>query len=179
MNKEIWKDVVGYEGFYKVSSLGRIKSLPRTWISGNGKLQSKPESIIKQFIVRGYYQVALTVNGITKQFKAHRLELIAFKPNLENKKMGNHKDGNKLNNHLDNLEWATPSENCKHAYDTNLKNPLIGSMHQNSKPVINLETGIYYDTLTEAAISKNINICTLSAMLTGRNPNRTSFKYCA
>lgn len=108
--EEIWRDVLGYEGFYKISNLGRLMSLNRTDKKGSN-------IIMKPYQSRGYFQVNLKVKGIRKMKHIHRLIAIAFIPNPENKPHINHIDGNKGNNSMSNLEWCTPQENVRHAYD--------------------------------------------------------------
>ena len=71
--------------------------------------------------------VSLVHKGVTKQKRVHRLMCEAFIPNPENKPYVNHKDGDKTNNHIDNLEWSTPSENMQHAIKTNLQDRSAGS----------------------------------------------------
>ena len=105
MKKEIWKDVVGYENLYQVSNLGNVK---RT-------------HLLKPNIDRkGYYFVNLSKNGIVKCCRVHQLVARAFISNTTNKLEVNHKDGNKLNNSVDNLEWSTHLENMRHALKNNL-----------------------------------------------------------
>ena len=106
---EIWRDIKNYEGIYEVSNLGRIKSISR-----NGTI--KENRILKPNKVMGYSQVGLQKYGTRKHKKIHRLVAEAFIPNPENKKEVNHKDGNKANNCVDNLEWVTTSENQLHSY---------------------------------------------------------------
>ena len=106
---EIWRDIKNYEGIYEVSNLGRIKSISR-----NGTI--KENRILKPNKVMGYSQVGLQKYGTRKYKKIHRLVAEAFIPNPENKKEVNHKDGNKANNCVDNLEWVTTSENQLHSY---------------------------------------------------------------
>jgi hypothetical protein len=108
MEKEIWKDIPNYENKYQVSSLGRVKSLKC------GNLLSD------RLTDRGYNTAVLYLNGKPKTFKVHRLVAFAFIDNKENKPFINHKDGNKLNNRIDNLEWVTHSENIRHAYSMGL-----------------------------------------------------------
>lgn len=107
---EIWKSVNGFEGLYMVSNLGRIKSLPRNGTRKNG-------SILKPAIRGNYLFVRLTGNRLDKKCSVHRLVAEAFIPNPSNKPLVNHKDGNKLNNNANNLEWCTQSENMIHARD--------------------------------------------------------------
>lgn len=106
---EIWKPVVGYEG-YEVSNLGRVRSFKH----GRERIMKLTSN------GRGYMQLELCRNGEIKHHTVHRLVAQAFIPNPENKRDVNHIDGNKLNNHIENLEWATPHENNLHAYKTGL-----------------------------------------------------------
>lgn len=94
---------------YHVSNFGRTKSFYK------GKVK-----ILKPLFVRGYLHVALYFGGKPKHFQVHRLVAQAFISNPDNKPQVNHIDGNKLDNYVGNLEWATQSENTKHAYDTGL-----------------------------------------------------------
>jgi hypothetical protein len=111
---EIWKSVIGYEGYYEVSNYGSIR---------NSKLKILKPSIWGA----GYRTIKLSKNNIKETFTLHRLIAIAFIPNPENKPTINHKDGIKLNNNINNLEWVTFSENNKHALCTGLrKSPWIG-----------------------------------------------------
>lgn len=109
---EIWKDIYGFEGHYQISSLGKIKSLPRTIIHSNGFVQRIKERILKTQIRRKGYEEA----RLAKSYRVvHRLVAIAFIPNPLNKPEVNHKNGIKHDNHVGNLEWATPHENAIHA----------------------------------------------------------------
>lgn len=109
MEKEIWKDILNFEGEYQISNLGRVKSLPRF-------KKRKEEKILKiSKGKRGYYSIVLWKNQKSKTFTIHRLIACHFIPNPENKREVNHIDANKLNNNLSNLEWVTPKENSIHA----------------------------------------------------------------
>jgi hypothetical protein len=128
-NIEIWKDVVDYEGLYKISNFGQVKSCDRIYVYPNGK-KKKYKGKIKKICEtgkrknsnQGYLCTRLTnQNNKDKCELIHVLVARAFIQNPENKPTVNHKDGNKHNNNLENLEWATYSENNKHAYDNNLK----------------------------------------------------------
>lgn len=119
---EIWKDIKGYEGYYQVSNFGRVKSLARVVIGKNNRKYDIKEKIVKSRIHQnGYLFVHLCKNGKKKHLSIHRLLAQAFIPNLENKPEVNHKDGNKENNRVENLEWATSKENVHHAFRTGLK----------------------------------------------------------
>lgn len=102
---EIWKDVEGYEGLYQISSKGRVKSL------GNGSSGNSKEKILKGLNDKyGYLQVNLYKEGKQKTFKVHRLVAKAFLDNPYNLPQVNHKDEDKTNNCVDNLEWC----NCEY-----------------------------------------------------------------
>jgi len=131
MNQEVWKSVIGYEGLYEVSNLGRIKSLPKTWICGNKKSKrSKPETILKQtYCTNKYLQVWLSKNKVSKLYMVHRLVAENFLLNLENKKTVNHINGIKDDNTVENLEWNTIQENLNHALINNLRVFAKGEKH--------------------------------------------------
>ena len=133
MENEIWKDVVGYEGLYQVSNLGKLKSLKKTIIKSKGGKFSYPEKIMKTKFDKNYERVGLSKNGVKKYFLVHRIVAIAFLNNLNNKKTVNHINGVKSDNRVQNLEWNTLSENIKHAFDTKLKIPIMGEKHYSTK----------------------------------------------
>jgi hypothetical protein len=111
---EVWQPIIGFED-YEVSTLGNIRSL-RTFYRSE-PIQLK-QTVSKQ---RGYPVVRLSYAGFIKTIPVHRLVAEAFNDNPDNKPEVNHKDGNKLNNKADNLEWSTYSENLQHAYNTGLR----------------------------------------------------------
>lgn len=120
---EIWRDVVGYEGLYKVSSYGRVKSL-----------RGRKEKLLTIDTDNACYaKVLLSRNGQGKTLLVHRLVAVAFIPNVYNKPQVNHKNGNKFDNRVENLEWSTCRENTQHAYNMGLAKALRGADNENAK----------------------------------------------
>lgn len=119
---EKWKKIKGYEDRYLISNLGRIKSLKTNKCLSNKRLTRD-----------GYCRVALYKNGKTKEFRTNRLVALHFIENPNKKPTVNHIDGIKTNNNVDNLEWATLSENMQHAYNKGLKKPIKAFDQKNSK----------------------------------------------
>jgi len=118
---EIWKDIKDYENIYQISNLGRVKRLERKVIDTLKRIYTYPEKILTgDHSKSDYTKITLVKNRKNKVFRIHRLVAITFIPNLENKREVNHKDGNKLNNNIANLEWVSPSENIRHAFNAGL-----------------------------------------------------------
>lgn len=110
--KEEWKDIQGYNGYYQVSNLGRVKSLSRNkWCS---KKTSKEILMKTRIGNNGYKKVGLSINSKQKTVSVHKLVAQAFIPNPNNYPVINHKDENPLNNRADNLEWCTYSYNSSY-----------------------------------------------------------------
>ena len=115
---EIWKPVKNYEEYYEVSNLGRLKRLERLQTYSDGHTQILKERISNGVIVKdGYLQVSLTINGKTTRKYIHRLVAEAFISNPNNLDTVNHKDHNKLNNCVDNLEWLSNIDNIHDMLD--------------------------------------------------------------
>ena len=113
---EIWKDIQGYEGFYQISNLGNVKSLERVIDKGNGILQHRKERIMnKRESVDGYYIAKLNVNKESTSIAIHILVARHFIDNPNNYPEVNHKDCNRKNNQVDNLEWCTHQQNVEHS----------------------------------------------------------------
>lgn len=109
--QEIWKDIPNYEGIYQISNLGNVKSLERG-IMHAGHFSHIKEKIMKPFKNKGgYYCIKLSKNQKYKPFKIHRLVAICFIPNPNGYECVNHKDEDKTNNNVSNLEWCTKSYN--------------------------------------------------------------------
>ncbi len=172
--EEIWKDIQGFEGMYQISNKGRVKSLDRMTIKFD-KFSWTVKGRVMVNRISGkdnntYYRVDLSLNDIPHHRKIHRLVAQAFIPNPENKKCVNHLDGNKFNNNVENLEWATHSENNKHTYTLGFKHPRI-------KWVLDLQMGIYYESAKEAAKAKNLDRSYVCKMLRGIRPNKINLIY--
>ena len=107
---EEWKSIPGYEGLYEVSNLGRVRSVERC-DRFNRKIVSK---ILKPNYVSGYLRVGMYKNKTFKYYLIHRLVAQAFLPNPDNLPQVNHKDEDKSNNRVDNLEWCDRSYNMNY-----------------------------------------------------------------
>lgn len=118
--EEIWKDIIGYEGLYQISNIGRVKRLSR--ITTNGiRCKMLQDKIMCMSGGRNYISVCLYRLNNIKSHYIHRLVAIAFIHNPENKKTVNHINGIKTDNRDENLEWCTQSENNIHSYRTGLR----------------------------------------------------------
>jgi hypothetical protein len=121
LHGEYWKPILGYEGIYEVSNLSRVKSLPKV----KGRYLQKDSHILSPKINRdGYFCYCLQKEKNKKHLQMQRLMAINFIPNPQNLPQVNHKDGNKLNNLIENLEWCTCQENVRHAWNTGLHKPM-------------------------------------------------------
>ena len=106
--QEIWKDIVGYKGLYQISNKGRVKSLERYSYKGNRSIQKLKGRILKASIRKdNYLTVVLRKDGKSTSYLVHRLVAQAFIPNSYNYNVINHKDENKQNNDIRNLEWCS------------------------------------------------------------------------
>lgn len=132
--KEIWKPAEGYENFYQVSNYGRVKSIDRTETCKDGVVRFRKGKVLKPHQnYNGYLWVSFCTNDIRKKKKIHRLVAQCFIPNPDGKPQVNHIDGDKHNNHVDNLEWVTPKENAHHAIENNLTTLLRGEKSPTNK----------------------------------------------
>jgi hypothetical protein len=119
--EEIWKPVVGYEGYYEVSNIGRVRSVKRIIVRSNGSPMNVPEKILKPCLCKrsknciGYYGVNLHRLGAGKSRDIHRMVAEAFMEYFDKTKMVDHIDQNSQNNNISNLRMATPSENLMNA----------------------------------------------------------------
>lgn len=135
---EEWRDIKGYEGIYQVSNMGNVRSMAHTTVYTDGRVgHYEGKMLAPQNGCNGYKFVNLSKNGIVNLANFHRLVAETFLPKDDGKNVVNHKDGNKHNNTVGNLEWVTYSENSKHAVRTGLLDmePLIvaGSSYKEVK----------------------------------------------
>ena len=136
---EVWKKIKEF-GNYEVSNLGRIKSPDFILKTPTGQIWVRKGKILKPYkSKKGYLLCDLRINGKRKIVSVHRFVALAFIPNLDNKPQINHKDGNKENNCVENLEWCSNSENQIHAFKSGLQKG--GLSHPNSK--LTLEQVLY------------------------------------
>ena len=161
---EQWKDVSGYEGYYQVSSLGRIRSLDRR-VRLRDLTRMCSGKVLKQTAVQlggiQYYQVSLSVKNIIKHRLVHRLIAQTFIPNPKNKEQVNHIDFNGLNNRLENLEWTTPKENSRHSMHRYI--PPAGERNGQSKltieSVLEIRKTDLAGTLNKQELAKDYGVC--------------------
>jgi hypothetical protein len=114
--------------------------------------------------------------GNPKRILVHRLVAAAFKARVNEDDVVNHKDGDKLNNVADNLEWCTRSENMIHAISSGLSSNA-GGRHYRARKVIDTSNGVLYGSIKEAALKAGYTNVYLKAMLAGRNKNITTLQY--
>lgn len=115
---ESWLPIWGYEKSYSISNFGRVKSIYRETQGKNGIIFRYPEKLhTPQVDEHGYHRVTLRKNTTPKQWSVHRLVADHFIGNPEKLPQVNHKNGDKSDNNLKNLEWCTASQNMQHGYD--------------------------------------------------------------
>ena len=162
---EVWRDVVGYEGLYQVSNLGRVRSIDRvTFSTGTmredanyhfkGKLLKQGN---KNASISPYKQVVLYKDRKHKTYGVHRLVAEAFIPNPNNLPQVNHKDENPSNNNVNNLEWCTAKYNVNYGTATKRRANKIRNNAYNQKAVICIDTGIEYCNSFDAERKTGIN----------------------
>jgi len=121
MEKEIWKDIRGYTGYYQVSNFAHVKSLARTVIRTNGYPFPIKEKILKPGLSKGYLTINLCRNKQSKSTRIHKLVAKYFIPNPKHLPGVNHKNGIKTDNRVENLEWVSQRENITHAINSDKK----------------------------------------------------------
>lgn len=159
---EVWKTIQGFEGLYEVSNYGRVRSLKRATTKGK-ILKTQVNSH------NGYVYACLSKNNHIEMKRVHRLVMDAFKPSLEKLQI-NHKDCDKTNNRLENLEWCDASQNMCHAVEH-------GLVTYHVKPVIDLTTGKIYESLKDAATSMRGNPSSIHKACTGERSNYRNHRF--
>jgi hypothetical protein len=181
---EIWKPIPGHDG-YEASNRQRIRSTDKVVGHNYGGVAIKKGKVLSQHInSNGYKAVGLCSGSLIKTCLSHRLIAFAWIPNPENKATINHKDGDKLNNSIDNLEWATQAENIQHAWRTKLSGNFIQSEAQKTarieaakKPVqakdFRSGTIKHYSSITDCALDLGVTqSCVSASMIRGNRVQR-------
>lgn len=171
---EIWKPIKGYEGNYEISSSGRIKSLRRTKHSAKRGYYILQEKILKPVSNgRGYLGVMLTKNGKQKHYYIHRLVADAFLDNPNNYPQINHKNENKSDNSVENLEWCTAMYNNN--YGTARERIVASCGKKVAQYSRNGELLCVYNSISEAARLNGFKLSPLSNCFVGRH--KTSYGF--
>lgn len=164
--REEWRDIVGYEGLYKVSNFGRVLSLPK-----NRFKSTRLRALVSD--KNGYKEVGLSKDKKVSTKKVHRLVAEAFIPKVEGKNLINHKNGQKDDNRVENLEWCTLQENATHAKET------LNVKRRGGRKVCQYTLDGYfvrrYETVAEAA--RNVGTTTSAIVLCLKRKSKTSKGY--
>lgn len=182
---EMWKDITGYEGYYMVSSLGKVISLGRSITNNLGTRYQQPHVVAPCAVSSGYRMVRLWKNNKEQKFYIHRLVAISFIPNEHEYPEVDHIDCDKLNNKISNLRWCTRRMNQNNPI-TRVRNSISKKNHPklkeiNSKVVIrinpkNAEEIKFYKSCRSA---KDDGFCEskVSAVCRGERPHHKGYKW--
>ena len=172
---EQWRPIAGTKGFIEVSDLGNVRSL----------LRGQPYLLKTQADDGGYRRVRVTIEGEKRTYKLHREVAKAFIPNPDNLPQVNHKDGNKNNNSVANLEWCTNRDNAHHAIKSGLWDSVIeGARKENErrkKPIIAYRIDgrypctRYYESVSEA--ERDIGSRHITAVLKGERTHAKGWAF--
>lgn len=174
---EYYVDIEGFEGYYQVSNYGSVRSLDRVIKEKTGKTRTIKGLVLKPRINRrGYQNVDLKKQGKRKTVSAHKLVAQAFLSNPDNKPTVNHLNGIKTDNNVNNLEWATHSENLSHAHNIRLRKSPVDILSKNyhrklnSQQVLVIKHLLKIGKLTHKEIAKIFNVgrSTISEINSGR-----------
>lgn len=172
---EIWREIPGTKGRIEVSNEGNVRSL----------LRGHPQPLKTQTDNKGYQRLRVTIEGQKRSYKIHREVAKAFIPNPNNLPQVNHKDGNKNNNCVTNLEWITNRDNAHHAIQNGLWDSVLdGSRRENEsrkKPIIayridgDFPCTRYYESISEA--ERDIGSRHITAVLKGRRTHAKGWAF--
>lgn len=171
--EEIWKNIKGYEGKYQISNLGRVKSIEREYIVGNG-IYHRRERILKQIYDRDkYLRVCLCKNNTKRNYFVHRLVAQAFIPNSNNLPQVNHKNENKSDNSIENLEWCTQIYNVN--YGTAMQRASMSKCKKVNQYDLEGNFIKQWNSLKEISDTIKLNFKTISKCCLGER--KTAFGY--
>ena len=161
---EVWKDIDRYEGYYQVSNFGRVKSLDRTIKYKDGRIYCTKGRLLNQHLnPKGYKYVTLSKGSVREKRTVHRLVIESFIPNIEDKPYVDHINTIKIDNRVQNLRWVTQKENLNNELTLKRKREKYKKGHSeetkekmrksspNKKKVLCVETGIIYESASEAS----------------------------
>ena len=168
-----WKSVVGYEGIYEVSDNGDVRVLDREYVDDIGRHTIKRGHLLNpRKTLLGYKRVTLCKDKHPKSYAVHRLVAQAFIPNPNNYPCVNHKDEDKLNNKVSNLEWCTSEYNANYGTRNERMKETLRSRERNCKAIIAIRVDDggteYYRSAREAERVLGYPHTGISNMLKGR-----------
>ncbi|MPM75891.1 hypothetical protein SDC9_122885 [bioreactor metagenome] len=171
---ESWRGITGYEGYYQVSDLGRVRSL---FYSNGRKIIFNRLKLLKPAITRdGYLQVTLCVNGSKQQWSIHRLVLSTFTETRDDLQV-NHINGIKSDNRLINLEWCTQSENMLHAYRIGLEKPCDNGFKKTVSIVKDGAIIQTYESIREMCRVEGLDRRAVMRVIKGRFTNHKGYTF--
>lgn len=172
--EEVWKDVDGYEGYYQVSNLGRVRSLERIVKRGSNSLRIAGKIKVQRINSNGYMRVFLNKEGVSKLALVHRLVAAAFVENPNSYGYVDHIDSDRLNNCASNLAWCTQGDNIHLAYErgrrrhVRLSQEAIERLSAANRRQVIRDDGKVYKSVGDAADDIGVTGAMVSHVLNGR-----------
>ena len=158
MEKEIWKDIPGYEEYYEINQYGVVKSKNRTVNRLFGPIVKVGKVMKQRLNHNGYCTIQLTKDGKQKRYMVHRLVAFAFIPNTNNLPFINHKDEVRTNNHVSNLEWCTAEYNATYGTCVEKRRITQQTTNKNMKPVIAYNDKEQLEFISVRGAARNLNL---------------------